>query len=68
MSETGTRDTLRVRVATSLKGVPAAAWDACANPPGLPFEEAGERFNPFLTAGGVKEFARRRTAKDGVKG
>ncbi len=32
MSETGTRDTLRVRVATSLKGVPAADWDACANP------------------------------------
>lgn len=32
MSETGTRDTLRVRVATSLKSVPAADWDACANP------------------------------------
>ena len=31
MSETGTRETLRVRVATSLKSVPAADWDACAN-------------------------------------
>lgn len=32
MSEAGPRGSLRVRVATSLKGVPAAAWDACASP------------------------------------
>jgi len=32
LSEAGQRATLKVRVATSLKGVPAADWDACANP------------------------------------
>jgi uncharacterized protein len=38
------------RVVTSIAAVDAAAWDACANPPGRAFEEAeGERFNPFLT-------------------
>lgn len=35
MSETGLREGLRVRVATSLKSVPAADWDACANPHSL---------------------------------
>lgn len=32
MSETGLHGNLTVRVTTSLKGVPAADWDACANP------------------------------------
>ncbi|WP_245973836.1 GNAT family N-acetyltransferase [Bosea caraganae] len=32
MSETSDRSDLRVRVATSLKAIPASAWDACANP------------------------------------
>lgn len=32
MSETRDRSDLRVRVATSLKAIPADAWDACANP------------------------------------
>ncbi|HLX97211.1 MAG TPA: peptidogalycan biosysnthesis protein, partial [Roseiarcus sp.] len=37
------------RVHTSVAAINAAAWDACANPPGRSFEEAeGERFNPFL--------------------
>jgi predicted N-acyltransferase len=34
LSETG-RDALTVRVATSLASVPAAAWNACANPQAL---------------------------------
>jgi predicted N-acyltransferase len=43
---------LTVRVATSLSGVPAAAWDACANP-GLAVAGAeplyrADRFNPFV--------------------
>jgi predicted N-acyltransferase len=38
------------RVVTSIAAIDAAAWDACANPPGRSFEEAeGERFNPFIT-------------------
>jgi predicted N-acyltransferase len=38
------------RIVTSIAAIDAAAWDACANPPGLSLEEAeGERFNPFLT-------------------
>ncbi|MFC5418563.1 GNAT family N-acetyltransferase [Bosea eneae] len=59
MSATGTRDTLRVRVATSLKSVPAADWDACANPgAGRPLESACEQAdspsqadldNPFVS-------------------
>lgn len=32
MSEIRDRSDLRVRVATSLKAIPASAWDACANP------------------------------------
>jgi len=41
---------LTVRSVARIADVPAAAWDACANPPGLTFDEAGgERFNPFLT-------------------
>ena len=37
------------RVHASVAAIDAAAWDACANPPGRSFEEAeGERFNPFL--------------------
>ena len=38
------------RVVPSIAAIDAAAWDACANPPGRSFEEAeGERFNPFIT-------------------
>ncbi|MBV9288773.1 MAG: N-acetyltransferase [Hyphomicrobiales bacterium] len=38
------------RVIASLAAVDAAAWDACANPPGRSEAEAeGERFNPFVT-------------------
>jgi predicted N-acyltransferase len=38
------------RVVTSIAAIDAAAWDACANPPGRTFEDAeGERFNPFIT-------------------
>jgi predicted N-acyltransferase len=37
------------RVVTSIAAVDPAAWDACANPPGLTEAEAeGERFNPFV--------------------
>src|SRR5579863_1853220 len=42
--------TFTARVASSIAALDAAAWDACANPPGRSFEEAeGERFNPFIT-------------------
>ena len=38
------------RVAPSIAAVDSAAWDACANPPGVSETEAeGERFNPFVT-------------------
>jgi predicted N-acyltransferase len=38
------------RLVRSVADVDAAAWDACANPPGLSETEAeGERFNPFVT-------------------
>ena len=38
------------RVVPSIATIDAAAWDACANPPGRSFEEAeGERFNPFIS-------------------
>ncbi len=38
------------RIVESLETVPAAAWDACANPPNLAESEAcGERFNPFVS-------------------
>ncbi len=37
-----------VRYAESLDLVAAEAWDACANPPGLP-ESVGERYNPFVS-------------------
>jgi predicted N-acyltransferase len=37
------------RLVASIAAVDPAAWDACANPPGLPEDEAGgERFNPFV--------------------
>ncbi|WP_332685760.1 GNAT family N-acetyltransferase [Bosea sp. (in: a-proteobacteria)] len=59
MSEAGLHEGLTIRVATSLKGVPAAAWDACANPgAGAKLEsppEAAESFsqadpdNPFIS-------------------
>ncbi len=40
------------RVASSIAAVDKAAWDACANPPGLSeSESAGERFNPFVSHG-----------------
>ncbi|MGH6797855.1 MAG: GNAT family N-acetyltransferase [Roseiarcus sp.] len=42
--------TFTARVVSSIAAIDAAAWDACANPPGRSFEEAeGERFNPFIT-------------------
>ena len=38
------------RLVPSIAAVDAAAWDACANPPGLDEDAAeGERFNPFVT-------------------
>jgi predicted N-acyltransferase len=41
---------LAVRIASSLAEITPAAWDACANGPGLAAEVgAGERFNPFVT-------------------
>src|SRR5271169_885341 len=37
------------RVVPSIASIDAAAWDACANPPGRSYDEAGgERFNPFI--------------------
>jgi uncharacterized protein len=45
-----TSTTFTARVASSISALDAAAWDACANPPGRSMEEAeGERFNPFIT-------------------
>jgi predicted N-acyltransferase len=53
LSETGPDAGLTVRVATSLKGVPAAAWDACANPgAGRPSglgPAAADPDNPFVS-------------------
>ncbi|HEY1941856.1 MAG TPA: GNAT family N-acetyltransferase [Roseiarcus sp.] len=41
---------LTVRSVEGVSDIPAAAWDACANPSGLTSEAAdGERFNPFVT-------------------
>ena len=41
--------TFTARVVPSIAAIDAAAWDACANPPGRTMEEAGgERFNPFI--------------------
>jgi uncharacterized protein len=37
-----------VRYAESLDSVAADAWDACANPSGLP-DAIGERYNPFVS-------------------
>ncbi len=38
------------RAVPSIATIDAAAWDACANPPGRTFEDSeGERFNPFIT-------------------
>ena len=38
------------RTVRSIADVPASAWDACANPPGLTSEETGgERHNPFVS-------------------
>jgi predicted N-acyltransferase len=49
LSESGGGD-LRVRVATSLKAVPAAAWNACAHPALPDGEPAGlDRENPFVS-------------------
>ena len=40
---------LTARLVPSIAAVDVAAWDACANPPGLGEEAAeGERFNPFV--------------------
>src|SRR6516225_7274833 len=42
--------TFTARVVSSIETVDPAAWDACANPPGLTMAEAGgERFNPFIS-------------------
>ncbi|MCX7898962.1 MAG: GNAT family N-acetyltransferase, partial [Methylocystis sp.] len=38
---------LTARFADSLSTIEAAAWDACANPPGASFN--GERYNPFVS-------------------
>ena len=39
-----------VQLVPSIADVDPAAWDACANPPGISESEAeGERFNPFVT-------------------
>ena len=40
---------LTVRVATSLALVPAAAWDACANPPASAGREAEDHANPCIS-------------------
>ena len=41
--------TFTARVVPSIAAIDAAAWDACANPPGRPpYEAEGERFNPFI--------------------
>lgn len=58
MSEAGGSD-LTVRVATSLKAVPAGAWNTCANPHALadaisapatpPIDPALDRDNPFVS-------------------
>src|SRR5271165_6650250 len=38
------------RVVASIAAVDPAAWDACANPPGLSEAESeGERYNPFMS-------------------
>jgi predicted N-acyltransferase len=44
-----TSTTFTARVVPSISAIDAKAWDACANPPGQPFDQAeGERFNPFI--------------------
>ena len=41
---------LTARLVPSIANVDPAAWDACANPPGLSEDAAeGERFNPFVS-------------------
>ena len=46
----GAMTAFTARVVASLAAVDAAAWDACANPPGrTETQAAGERFNPFVT-------------------
>ena len=44
-----TNSRFAVRICQSLADVPTAAWDACANPPGLQATPSGERHNPFLS-------------------
>ncbi len=40
------------RLVSSIAAVDPAAWDACANPPGLSESESeGERYNPFMSHG-----------------
>jgi predicted N-acyltransferase len=42
--------TFSARTTPSLDAIPAAAWDACANPTDLSQDEAaGERYNPFTS-------------------
>jgi predicted N-acyltransferase len=61
MSETETAPRLRIRIIRSMNDVPAAAWDACANPSAEALERQNEetaarassrryeRYNPFLS-------------------
>jgi hypothetical protein len=57
LSDSGLHESLTVRVATSLKGVPAAAWDACAHPQPLldsicEAPDSGSQpdpYNPFVS-------------------
>ncbi|HVY58195.1 MAG TPA: GNAT family N-acetyltransferase [Xanthobacteraceae bacterium] len=47
-------DNLRIRVVASIDDVPAAAWDACADPAGLRraaarSQDAGPAYNPFVS-------------------
>jgi uncharacterized protein len=41
--------TLQVKIAQSLKAVPAAAWDACASPPGGESSREDDPHNPFVS-------------------
>src|SRR5215212_4969746 len=38
---------LRIRVVSAIAGIPAAAWDACANPPDLNSQD--QAYNPFIS-------------------
>jgi len=44
-----TSSPFRISQIDRIAAVPAAAWDACANPHSIEAQPGGERFNPFLT-------------------